>query len=483
MKIYQTVLPILVSFLVGCNSVASPESIQIEPIQTLSTESTSTNTPSPEATLEPSILENYLHVFAYADGNELIFLDENANRITTITNNSGWIVDFKVSPDANYVIYSPSNENALLNIQKIGQKKIIQFSHQSKKIIYFDWLSNENFVVLTNDGYFIGSLDGSKTEINSNIIFSQPADTRSFYSTIKSPSENNLLVLQSISSTEDGKISGCAVYFIKHETGELKELVKEDNYCYFYESTAWSPDENFASINYNEQDGKFTWDTTDVFNLTSGEVIHANEEDSLYPFREISWSPDGAFFSFIKKIFTVVIQTNDLEGGEIILNQDFGIPPDNKLAWSPNGRFLMYGRQPNYLYFFDVVEKKHTKIFIQDLQDLDIKYSWWSSNSDGIFFIAKDSSSELHGVYWYAIGSKEPENIGDLIKLKFKPYSPNIEVKQSPDNQFSAIYILNTNEDGTRYYNYFLLDEGGLEVFPVKATNISYFSSSFIWVK
>ncbi|WKZ34671.1 MAG: WD40 repeat domain-containing protein [Anaerolineales bacterium] len=487
MKFLQASLIVFLSFFViGCTSNLSPQPTQTETRPTPTAKPTSTSTPSPTATIEPSILESYSHVFAYADGEKIIFLDKETRQIAEITSGTGWVSDFKVSPDNDWIIYSSRNgTNIVLDIKRIGHFKSTSFAIDSQTIIYFDWISSTEFVVLTDKAYYLGSLDGSKKQIGKDINLALSSSSMfNRFSVIKSPTNNNFLLLRNTQQGDTGE-QGCNVYFLMHDNGTLQELFKEENsYCGFDESLSWSPDGNFAGINYEVSSGGAGWHSTYILDLNSGELIYANEDDALYPFREISWSPDGAYFSYIKKSFTIVIQTNDLISGEVVLEHRTAAIPLQKLFWSPNGRYLMYGRAPNYMYIFDTPIKESAIVPLYDIPRInDYADYWWSSNSDGIFIINGDFN-KLGGVYWYSMDTKQIEKVGDLVKYSPKPYLPNIIVKKSQNTSFSSIFINTYNpQDETRTYNLYLLDEENLKISSAIMLNNPVYPPPFVWVK
>jgi len=408
-----------------------------EPI--LTPEPTSTATPT------PSILEKHEHVLAYSEKDQVFIVDENGKNITTIKSDIGWIQDFKVSPDNKSVIFTLLDKKNSdfgyygygLHFQTLGNKKNTPIVSQNIRVIFADWVNNEQIIATTLDETFLWSTDGTKEVIASHKgLFQSPQD--SFIYSTTSPTQHDALILQRYVA-DDIEEEGCKIFHLDMSNGQIVKLaggVKNGSCDY-----TWLPDSRYASITHNEVIDYFYVDITSTFDAETNSILYTqNNVDNP------TWSPDGKYFSHFywtysrSKAFAFDIKTYDFQGNDETVFSYSGGTPISERLWSSDSQLLLY-RENRTFNVVDISTLSTTKVI--KYADVSPKYNpivWWSPTSNHIFFtaITNDNGEVKNGIHYVSIESNSATLVAELPKF---PDFVNSVVVTSPDNQYTVLYV------------------------------------------
>ena len=357
---------IFVLLLAGCKSIATPPTTptQIIPSSTSTLTPTKTKTPEPTftATPTPSILEEYNHALAFSEKEYIHIVDENGNKILSIKSSIGWIHNFSFSPNGNNVIFSildkKSNDFVYydygLYYQTIG--KITYIKHilpSDVRIVFADWVSNDQIIVVTLDETFLWSSDGTKQSIEYHYGLFQDANN-SIFGTETSPDGKNAIISERKYLPDDngyGSLVGNRVFNLDFLEGTITEITNGP-YCIYTRL----PDERYISKSCAPDEyGNYViqiWDTKD------NQVIYTH--DGFEPV----WSSDQKYLTFeyrkigFEKSFSFMIINYSLQDSKIVFDYSSSmIISDRK--WSPDNRFLMF--------------RENRSFFVVDMNDLTSK--------------------------------------------------------------------------------------------------------------
>lgn len=446
-RLFFQILLVQVVFLNGCVQATTT----VPPTSTLTSTSTPippTLTPQPTLTETPtpSILEGHEFALAYAEQGDIQIVDENGDKIASVHNDAGWIYEFEISPDNRHIILSPMDKKDDdlywygygLHIQTLGNKKDTVILPQDIRILFFHWIDNEHFLVITPEATFLWSLDGTAQVVEKHPgLFAEVSN--SVFRATTAPDKNTILITQSQIKLKDSVVqpSVCTFFILNAKDWRIDEIAKSE-ICLVGIKINWSPDSKYASISFGEEEENVRYPVVYVLRAQSKEIFDSKRT----MLHDLLWSPNGAYYAFNDNLLSLSVGIGDLEQEEDV----FQYNPQSWVSlqsWSPDSQYLLFREGRNYatLSLQDMTIKPVLALpdfqFLPDGQPL----VWWSPNSKSIYFLAADDTG-ANGVYLYDLQTNKPKLIAEFSK-PLPPYYMENNIMLSPDNKYSLIYFMN----------------------------------------
>ena len=150
----------------------------------------------------------------------------------------------------------------------------------------------------------------------------------------------------------------------------------------------------------------------EIFNLpsTSGVTFNMSRTPGAHE-RNVSWSPDGKFISYISDISgETEIYIQPQEGGEAVALTKNSKTYIFGYAWSPDSKYIMYHDKDNYFKLIDMEKRSETLVLHDNFSPIR-GYSW--SQDSRYLTYTRSAANNMGIVYVYDVQAKKEYAVTD----------------------------------------------------------------------